>query len=61
MNGSGALVASPQSNLYIGTDLLSDLNTINTVPQVYHLDMGLTGVIGFQYADDEAVVMNDQN
>lgn len=61
MAGSGTLVAAPKSNLYMGTDLLSDFNEISTIPHVYKLDMGLAGLIGFQYADADAVVLNDQN
>lgn len=61
MAGTGTLVASPKENLYMGTDLLSDLNDIRTIEQVYQLQMGLVGLIGFQYADADAVVMNDQN
>lgn len=61
MAGSGMFIASPKSNLYMGTDLLSDLNDIRTVPQVYKLDMGLKGVLGFQFADEQAIATNDQN
>jgi plastocyanin len=61
MNGSNMMIASPKSNLFMGTDLLSDMNDINTVPQVYRLDMGLTGLLGFQFSDAEAIATNDQN
>ncbi len=61
MSGSGMLIATQKENLYMGTDLLSDVSQINTVQQVYNLDMGLTGVIGFQYADAEALAINDQD
>lgn len=61
MNGSDMMIASPKSNLFMGTDLLSDFNTLKTIEQMYHLDMGITGVLGFQYADEQAISVNDQN
>lgn len=61
MAGSGMLIASTKSNLYVGTDLLSDMNDMNIVQGVYRLDMGLTGLIGLEYADNEAICLNDQN
>ena len=61
MTGSDMMIASPKSNLFMGTDLLSDLNDIRTVEQVYHLDMGLTGLLGFQFSDAKGIATNDQN
>jgi hypothetical protein len=61
MAGSEMFIASPKSNLFMGTDLLNDLNELRVVPQVYKLDMGLKGLIGFQFADEQAIATNDQN
>ncbi len=61
MSGSNMMIASPKSNLFMGTDLLSDMNDLRTIEQVYHLDMGLTGLIGFQFSDATAIALNDQN
>lgn len=61
MAGSGMFIASQKSNLYMGTDLLSDLNDIRTIPQVYKLDMGIKGLLGFEFADEQAIATNDQN
>lgn len=61
MAGSGMLIASTKSNLFMGTDLVSDLSDLVVIPDVYHLKMGLTGLLGFQYSDKNAIVTNDQN
>jgi hypothetical protein len=61
MNGSDMMIASPKSNLFMGTDLLADFNDIKTLEQMYHLQMGISGVLGFQYADNQALSVNDQN
>lgn len=61
MSGSNMMIATPKSNLNIGTDLISDVYDINTIRQMYHLEMGLTGLIGFQYSDEDAIALNDQN
>lgn len=61
MSGSNLMIATPKSNLNMGTDLLSDASNVNTIRQMYHLELGLTGLIGFQYADEDAIALNDQN
>ncbi|WP_316743407.1 hypothetical protein [Pedobacter antarcticus] len=61
MKGSNTMFASPKSNLFMGTDRLSDFNDLRTIEQVYNLEMGLKGLIGFQYADEQAISINDQN
>ncbi|WP_316780407.1 hypothetical protein [Pedobacter antarcticus] len=61
MNGSDIMLASPKANLYMGTDLLSDLQDLRTIEQMYHLDMSLKGVLGFQFGDEQAISINDQN
>lgn len=61
MAGSGMLIATQKSNLFMGTDLINDFNDIRTIPGVYKLDGGLKGLIGFQFADEQAIALNDQN
>lgn len=61
MRGSSMMVAGPKSNFYMGTDLLSDMNELKLIEDVYTLRGGLTGLIGFQIADLDHVVTNDQN
>lgn len=61
MNGSKMVIATPKSNLYMGTDLLSDTNDLRLVPGVYKIDGGLKALIGFQFADEQAIAINDQN
>jgi hypothetical protein len=60
-HGSKQLIATTKENLLMGTDLLSDMNEINTIPDVYNLKMGLAGVLGFNFQDADALVINDQN
>jgi hypothetical protein len=53
------VVITPQSNMIVGTDLLSDLTRILTVPQMYHLEAGIVAAIGFQIEDLEPLAVND--
>ncbi len=61
MAGTRRLIATPKSNMIIATDELSDFNTINIVQGVYHLDAGISGVIGVQIKDPEQMVVSDQS
>lgn len=61
MAGSKAMVVSPKQNLYLGTDLLSDLADINVVKDVYKIKYGMKGVIGSNYGDPDAIAISDQN
>ncbi|HEY0177046.1 MAG TPA: hypothetical protein VGC08_11755 [Pedobacter sp.] len=61
MAGSNMMIATPKSNLYMGTDLLTDVNDLKTIEQMYHLDMSIKGVLGFEFADEQAISLNDQN
>lgn len=60
LNGSRRLICTPAENLLMGTDLLSDLNDINVVPDVYTLKVGIKFVMGFQIRDLEAIKIGDQ-
>lgn len=59
--GSQMIIATPKENLLMGTDLMSDANQINVIPDVYSIKMGLSGVIGFNFQDAEVMAINDQN
>lgn len=55
-----SLILAPKENLVMGTDKLSDLNTINTIQDVYSLKAGISFTMAFQVLDDEAIWVNDQ-
>lgn len=61
MNGSDMLVCTTKENLMYGTDLASDLNVLRVIPKMYTLELGITGLIGFQYQDGGIISMNDMN
>jgi hypothetical protein len=60
MNGSRRLICTPAQNLIMGTDLLSDLNDIKTIEDVYTLKTGIKFTIGFQIRDLSALRVGDQ-
>lgn len=61
MSGSNMLVCTTKENLMYGTDLASDLNVIRVIPKMYTLELGITGVIGFQYQDGGIISINDMD
>lgn len=61
MSGSDMLICTTKENLIYGTDLASDINIIRVIPTMYTLQLGITGVIGFQYQDGGIISMNDMN
>jgi hypothetical protein len=61
MSGSSMAFSGPVDNFEMGTDLLSDLNQVNIIPDVYQLKMGIVGVLGFNFQDPEEVVITDQD
>ncbi|MNY75268.1 hypothetical protein D3C86_2145020 [compost metagenome] len=61
MNGSRMAFSGPKENFEMGTDLLSDLNQVNIIPDVYNLKMGIAGVLGFNFQDPNEIVITDQN
>jgi len=60
MNGSRRLIATPKENLILGTDLLSDLNDIKVIEDVYTLKTGIKFTLGFQIRDLSAIKVGDQ-
>lgn len=67
LNGSRRLIANPMNmslmkdqNMFFGTDLLSDLNTITTKENLWTLETGVKAVIGMQIADLEAIKVGNQ-
>jgi hypothetical protein len=61
LTNTSRLIATPNGNLWMGTDQTSDMNVIKTIEQMYHLEAGITFMIGFQIADLEVLVTNDQD
>lgn len=61
MAGSEQLLCTPKSNLMMGTDLLSDMSTIGVKTNMYTVDLGITGVLGFNYQDGDIITMNDMD
>jgi len=61
MSGSNTIFSGPMENFEMGTDLLSDSNQVNVIPDVYQLKMGVTGLIGFNFQDPEEITMTDQD
>lgn len=61
ITNSNMIVATAKENLMAGTDLESDYRDIRTIEQMYHLDFGMTGVLGFGVNDFDALAVNDQN
>jgi len=58
---SDMVSVTPNENFIAGTDLESDYRSIRTIQQMYHLDFGMTGVLGFGVQDPEVVSLNDRN
>lgn len=61
MTGSQMSWCTTKNNAMMATDLLSDLESFKVLPRMYKLELGLKGVIGFNYQDGDAISMNDQN
>jgi hypothetical protein len=60
MSGSQRIIITPQSNMKVGTDLLSDGQKIITNPKLYGVEAGILMAIGFQIEDLEPLAVNDQ-
>lgn len=60
MGDSGRLIATPQSNLLLGTDAGSDFNQIRTIEDMWTLQAGINFALGLQIRDLEALRVNDQ-
>jgi hypothetical protein len=61
LNGSRRLICTPKENLILGTDLLSDLNDISVVQDVYTYKTGIKFQLGFQIRDIDAIRVGDQD
>jgi hypothetical protein len=59
MNDSQRIIVTPKENMLIGTDRLSDLNTIRTQPDMWVLKAGVAVNIGCQFRDLEVLQVND--
>lgn len=60
LSGSRRLIATVLDNLVAGTDEISDMNTIATVPSMYTVQAGITFVLGFQIQDLDVLRVSDQ-
>ncbi len=60
LSGSSRLIATPAKNLVLGTDALSDMNTIRNIPQHYSLQTSMKVLLGTQVRDLDVLVLNDQ-
>jgi hypothetical protein len=60
LTNSRRLICTKPENMIIGTDLLSDMNNIATEEHPYTIDAGITGVLGVQVRDPEALRVSDQ-
>jgi hypothetical protein len=60
LSGSRRLIATVADNLVAGTDELSDMNDISTIPTHYKIQTALSFVIGFQIQDLEVLRVSDQ-
>jgi hypothetical protein len=60
MGESGRLIATPKSNLVIGTDAVSDLNKIVTLEGLRQIDAAIDYSLGTVVRDWEAIRVNDQ-
>ncbi|MGI4865432.1 MAG: hypothetical protein ACRYFZ_16030 [Janthinobacterium lividum] len=58
-SGVERVVVTPQSNMLVGTDLLSDATRINTHPTLYTLEAGIIMAFGLQIEDLEPLAVND--
>lgn len=59
MGDSEQLICTPKSNLMMGTDLIADFGVLKAIEQMHHVDLSITGVLGFNYEDGDTISMND--
>lgn len=60
LSGSDRLICTPNNNLVLGTDALSDLNGIQNIIKHYTVESSMSFVIGAQIRDLDALTINDQ-
>ncbi|MCX2473558.1 hypothetical protein OQZ33_04355 [Pedobacter sp. MC2016-05] len=61
MSKTNMILSGPRLNFLGLTDEVSDFNTVNVIPDVYTLKMGVAGVLGFGYQDGREIVITDQD
>ncbi|RZK86889.1 MAG: hypothetical protein EOO98_14980 [Pedobacter sp.] len=61
MSRTNMILSGPRLNFLGLTDEVSDFNTVNVIPDVYTLKMGVAGVLGFGYQDGREIVITDQD
>lgn len=59
MGESEKLICTPRTNLMMGTDLLADFGVLKAIEQMHHVDLSITGLLGFNYEDGDTISMND--
>lgn len=59
LNSINKLILTPQLNMKVGTNKLSDMNAIKIVPDVWVQKCGIRFVFGMQIADLEVCFVND--
>ncbi|OIN59799.1 hypothetical protein [Arsenicibacter rosenii] len=61
MGSSQRIIATQMENLYMGTDLTSDLNSIgNMVPHIHGMTYKYQMILAYQIADPDMLFVNDQ-
>lgn len=60
MGDSQRIIITPKSNMLFGTNRLSDLSKISTKKNLWTVIAGISALLCFQYADEEAIAVNDQ-
>lgn len=60
LNESRRMISTLNGNLLAGTDLLSDMNVITTIPSHYHIDSSISWMFGTQIKDLKALRVSDQ-
>ena len=59
LNGSNKIIMTPQTNLKLGTNQMSDMNAINIIKQMWAYEAGIRFVVGLQIADTDVLFVND--
>lgn len=60
LGGSDRLLCTMPGNFVLGTDQLSDMNKLTSIPKHYDLEYSLSFLIGLQIADLDVLAMNGQ-
>ncbi len=60
MNNVGRVILTPKENIVMATDALSDFNKIDTVKQIRVLQCAIHFTLCYNFADAEALYINDQ-